>query len=200
MYSIGISEADLLIACNRSYGRADLSMRTKLDVPSGRINGIVQDLSLGGAKIEVEQPIEVGSSLWLELHKLKVFGIVRWARGNVIGVQFDVKLPKAFILSLRGETVDPEELRAVETILAARNWVMGSPSNRSKSLRLADVLGSRSEHTYDGSHASVPGRRPSSSGRHHQLKAAALNKRAFALVTCSALIGGLLGIGSVFLS
>lgn len=200
MYSIGISQTTMLDACERSYGRADLSMRTTLDVPSGRINGIVQNLSLGGAKIEVEELIEVGSSLWLTLHKLKVFAIVRWARGNVIGVQFDVKLPKAFILSLRGETVDPEELREVETVLAARNWVMGSPMNRSKSLRLADVLGSRSEHSYGGSHASVPERRPFSRGRHHQPKAAGLDKRALAFVICSALIGGLLGIGSVFLS
>lgn len=199
MYSIGISETDPLIACKRSYGRAEMSMRTTLDVPSGRVNGIVQDLSLGGARVEVEQPIEVGSSLWLALHKLKVFGIVRWARGNVIGVQFDVKLPKAFILSLRGERVDPEELRAVETILAARNWVVGSPINRSKSLRLADVLGARSEHPYGGAHASVSERRPLSRGRHQQIEAAGLNKRAFAFVICSALIGGLLGIGSVLL-
>lgn len=200
MYATGISEADLLVACKRSYGRAKLTLRTKLDVPSGRINGIIQDLSLGGAKVEVEQPIEVGSSLWLALHKLKVFGTVRWARGNAIGVQFDVKLPKSFILSLRGENVDPEELRAIETILAARNWVIGSPINRSKSLRLADVLGSRSEQPHGGSHAPVPGRRPSSRGRHHPHEAAGLNMRALAFVICSALFGGLLGIGSVFLN
>jgi len=186
------------IFCQRSFGRAELGLRTFVATTSGTVRCLVVDLSLGGAKIQPEHSIEAGSDLWLTLGNLKVFGTTRWATGDVIGIQFDEKLPKAFILHLQGGSVDPEELAAAEAMLAARDWVVGKASDCKKSERIAKVLGQTSDASLIGAHQAIaqPGPRSRSSRRRFTEW---LDRRASILVVLSALLGGLLGLASLFI-
>lgn len=183
--------------CLRNYGRADVALRGYLESPRGRTPCWVRDLSLGGARIEAEQKPAADEAVWLYVRKLKIFGTVKWVRGSLAGIQFEEKLPKSVVLSLRGEVVDPEALAEMEAMLAAQNWVIGTAVNRPKSLRLADVLGTRGNRPdkplIGGAQAPVgflPQRaRIDRSGKW----------QAAAIIAMSVAIGLLIGFGSILL-
>jgi PilZ domain len=183
--------------CLRAYGRADVVVRGYLETPHGRKPCWVRDLSLGGARLETEQILASDQSVWLSLEKLKIFGAVKWVRGNLVGIQFEEKLPKTLVLNLRGEVVDPEALSEVEAMLAAQNWVLGTPTDRPRDVRIADVLGARDRRPdqplASGVHA-PEGLRPERvrNGR-------SSNRRAAAIIALSAAIGLLLGLGSILI-
>lgn len=187
-------------SCLRSYGRAMVALPTSLETPHGRVRCLVVDLSLGGARLEADQAIEPGASLWLVLHKLRVFGTVQWARGKAIGIQFEEKLPKTLVLSLRGDRVDPKALEEVESMLVAQNWVIGTPIRRPKSVRLADVLGARHEGAEASSRSGVVGTLLSVSDSREGTNAeTGIGRRALLLIIFSAVMGSLIGLGSVVL-
>jgi hypothetical protein len=184
-------------SCLRAYGRADVELRGYLETPHGRKPCWVRDLSLGGACVEIEQILAADQSIWLSLQKLKIFGAVKWVRGNLAGIQFEEKLPKTVVLNLRGKVVDPEALSEVEATLAAKNWVIGTPTARPRSVRIADVLGARAvrpdQPLASGAQAPEgvrPGRAPN--GR-------SSNRRTAAIIALAAAIGLLLGLGSILI-
>lgn len=187
------------VFCQRSFGRAELALRTAVATTSGTVRCLVVDLSLGGAKIQPEYPIEADSDVWLTLGNLKVFGTVRWANGDVVGIQFDEKLPKAFILHLQGDSVDPDELEAAEALLAARDWVVGKSSDCTKSERLAKVLGRASDASATGAigSPSAEAQLRTRLGPSRQRSTKRLVGRAPVLVALSALLGGLIGMASL---
>lgn len=209
-------ERDTAIACQRDFGRAAMTIRTNLLTPQGKVGCHVVDLSLGGAKLEPDRALAPGASLWLALKKLKVFATVQWSRGNMIGVQFEERLPKTLMLSLRGDKVDPRELEAIETMLHARNFVIGTPINRPKALRLADILGVRGESIRVRPRRSLTARLRASLEQRRAARARAktrartldrartrerrgFNRRALLLILASALAGSGIGIASVML-
>jgi PilZ domain len=180
-------ELDKATSCLRGYGRADVTLQTHLETPHGRVRCRVVDLSIGGARVETDQIIEVGESLWLSLHKARVFGTVQWVRGTEIGVQFEQKLPKALVLSLKGESVDPKALEAVEAMLVAQDWVVGTRFHRPKGQRIVEVLGARS----NGAVGLDP---PIVSTR-----GTGIDQRALLFIFGAAVIGALIGIASVMM-
>ena len=120
---------------------------------------------------------------------------MKWVRGNLVGMQFEEKLPKSVLLNLRGEAIDPEVLAEMETMLAARNWVIGTPIDRAMNGRLAEVLGARPKPvdqplTMSGQapEGFLPIRAPMDQS----------DKRgAAAVIVMSAAIGVLAGLGSI---
>lgn len=181
------------ISCLRSYGRAKVALQTDFETPLGRARCSVIDLSLGGAQLQIDQPIDRGESLWLWLNKVKVFGTVQWARGNMIGVQFEEKLPKALVLSLRGDHVDPKALEEVEAMLVAQNWVIGTPATRPKNVRIAQVLGGPGQA--DVARAAQLGR----NSRQADRAGIGIDQRALLIFLFAALIGTMAGIASFML-
>jgi hypothetical protein len=191
------TESTTAARCLRTYGRADVALRGYLESPLGRTICWVRDLSLGGARIETEQKIAPDQSIWLNLGKLKIFGTAIWVRGNLVGIQFEEKLPKSIVLNLRGEVVAPETLAEMEAMLAAQNWVIGTPMDRPKSLRIADVLGGRgkrSDQPLAGAVHAPEGFRPERAAIDRSSK-----RRAATIIALSAAIGSLLGLGSVLI-
>jgi hypothetical protein len=200
MAYVGPLGVDKKTSCLRSYGRADVELQTSIETPLGRFRCLVLDLSLGGARILADQTVEPGEALWLSLHKVKVFGTVQWARGNEIGVKFEEKLPKAIVLSLRGDSVDPKALEAVEAMLDAQDWVVGSPTTRPKSMRIAEVLGSRNEHSGGSKRPGVARALPTDSKSRDGIHAGTgIDRRALLLILFAAVTGSLIGIASVLL-
>lgn len=192
-----LSESTTGATCLRTYGRADVLLRGHIETPHGRKPCWVRDLSLGGARIETEQILASDQSIWLSLQKLKIFGAVKWVRGNLAGIQFDEKLPKTVVLNLRGEVVDAEALCELEAMLAAKNWVIGSPADRPRSVRMMDVIGARErrpdQQLASGAHA------PESLRPERDPNGRSSSRRAAATIALSAAIGLLLGLGSIFI-
>ena len=160
-------------------------------MPIGSIACIICDISLGGAKIKADQPVPIGESLWIALGRVKVFATVQWVRGKQIGVKFDEKLPKALVLRLRGEAVDPKALEDAEAKLIAQKWEGGRAARKSKDGRIADVLGTWNPGSIASSQASGSGNRRSSRSA---------TRGAVSLLLYAALFGALIGIGTFILT
>jgi hypothetical protein len=183
--------------CLRTYGRGDVALRGYLESPLARTPCWVRDLSLSGARIETEQNLAPDQSIWLSVRKLKIFGTVKWVRGNLAGIQFEEKLPKSIVLNLCGEVVDPEALAAMEAMLAAQNWVIGTPTDRPRNVRIADVLGARgkrSDQPLAGVAQAPEGFQPEKAPIERSSK-----RRAATVIALSAAIGLLLGLGSILI-
>lgn len=165
-------------------------MPASLEMPMGPISCTICDISLGGAKIKVDHPVPVGESLWLALGKVRVFATVQWVRGKQIGVKFEEKLPKALVLSLRGEAVDPKALEDAEAKLIAQKWEGGRAARSSKDERIADVLGTWNPGSIASSQTGRAGRRRSGK----EASGAGLS-----LLLYAGLLGALVGVGSYFL-
>jgi hypothetical protein len=128
---------------------------------------------------------------------MKIFGNVKWVRDNLVGIQFEEKLPKSVVLDLRGEVVDPETLAEMEAMLAARNWVIGTPMDRSKTERMADVLGRRkrrSDQSRDEDRQAQEGLALAKA-----LVDPSSKQRAAILISLSASLGLLVGLGSILI-
>lgn len=197
MVSLNTAKLAASEAFHRTYGRADVTLRGYLDSPLGRTPCSIRDLSLGGARVETDQKLAPDQSIWLSLRKLRIFGTVKWVRGNLVGIQFEEKLPKSIVLNLRGEAVDSETLAEMEAMLAAQSWVIGAPVDRPRSLRLVDVLGARGKQpdkpVTSGAQAAgdfLPEKSTiDQSGK----------RRAAAVIAMSAVIGLLIGLGSILI-
>ena len=165
-------------------------MPASLEMPMGSISCTICDVSLGGAKIEIDHAVPVGESLWLALGKVRVFATVQWVRGKQIGVKFEEKLPKALVLSLRGETVDPKALEDAEARLVAQKWEGGRPAAHAKEVRIADVLGTWNPGSIASSQSGRAGRRRSGKDA---------SGTGLSLLVYAGLLGALVGVGSYFL-
>ena len=60
-----------------------------------RLYGVsTRDISQGGVKLDIDQPIDAGTEVVLELDKFRPLpGTVRWCQGNVCGVSFAKLIP-----------------------------------------------------------------------------------------------------------
>lgn len=184
--------------CRRALGRAVVGVRSRLATSAEAIEVEIADLSLCGARIEAARALSVAQCVWLDLGRRKVFGEIKWTRGTTFGVEFEEKLPKALVLSLCGGVVDAQELAEVETVGAARDWVVGTGVERSKSVRLYEVLGGRG----------LPGDRPVASraspqrqawpGRFfRQQQGESVPKFLPRVILAAVVLGGLAGVLSV---
>ena len=186
------------ISCLRSYGRANVNLHSSLSTPHGSVRCLVLDLSIGGARVVMDQTMEVGEALWLSLHKVKVFGSVQWVRGKEIGVKFEEKLPKALVLSLRGDNVDPQALEAIEAMLVAQDWAVGTPAARPKSVRIAEVLGAPNQNlARSGRSGGVAAPRSVGDSRTEARSENGIVRQALLLILFSAVTGALIGIATV---
>lgn len=145
MEAVAVQDAPSDGACQRGLGRAQVALDSVIEIPRGRFKCQVFDLSLEGARVSFEEPVKPGQNLWLKLGSLRVFGTIQWAKGGMIGVRFDEKLPKAFVLYLLGESVSREAYREAEILLAARDWVVGAVPMKTGSMSAADMLSARSK-------------------------------------------------------
>lgn len=126
----------------RNAGRALLAFPSKLALSEGNFNCVLEDISLGGARISCDRNIEFGRELWLKFDRFKVFGIIAWSYGREYGIEFEERIPKAIILEMQGYAVDLEAYEKDQGMVAAKAYVLGEGRVvRSPLMRLLDVVG-----------------------------------------------------------
>ena len=81
------SDADV-----RRHGRHRIMLAATFFSVHGEANGVLLDVSEGGAMLSASPPPPVGCRLLLERQNVELPGIVRWVEGNRFGIQFEEPL------------------------------------------------------------------------------------------------------------
>ena len=114
----------------RSAPRLRLAIPAKLVSLSGSVRCILIDLSLTGAQVGLERPVNEGADVFLQIAGLEPFGsVVRQAvgpNGGKNGIVFEKPLEKDDVLFVRAYAERYEEEEKQFLINEARNWVMGT--------------------------------------------------------------------------
>lgn len=84
----------------RRHGRHRIMLAATFFSVHGEANGVLLDVSQGGAMLSASPPPPVGCRLLLERQNLEVPGIVRWVEGNRFGVQFEEPLSEPVVMAL----------------------------------------------------------------------------------------------------
>lgn len=84
----------------RRHGRHRIMLAATFFSVHGEANGVLLDVSQGGAMLSASPPPPVGCRLLLERQNLEVPGIVRWVEGNRFGVQFEEPLNESIVMAL----------------------------------------------------------------------------------------------------
>lgn len=187
----------------RRDGRASLSFPCTIILPDGKFPCALKDISLGGARIETDCTLEPGRTLWLRFDEYEAFATVMWVRGGECGVKFEDRLPKIIVMKVQGYAVDMDEYQAAQGRRAARSWVIGEESSPPKSplIKLLDVLGPKSRDKF-ASCAKCDNGEPCGvhcGYKQYRRHKGAYRLRAIAYLALAALVGAMLGIGSVLI-
>lgn len=198
---MALAEPDQDGAANRRRtGRAMLAFPGKLALSDGNFDCIVEDLSLGGARITCFRAITPDREAWLKFDRFKVFGTINWRDGNEYGVAFEEALPKRVILEMRDHAADISGYERRQATLAAKDHVIGDgPVGRSRFLRMLDVLGPIDRTSYSACPQCEGGKPCATHCGQKQLRRAK-KLRIAALLALAAAIGAAAGIGSVLLA
>ena len=87
----------------------------------------VREVSLTGARLEGPSLPEQDEEFVLTLGSLKAFAMVKWVRGTMCGVQFDVPLGENELRQLKREApVGMISRQVVEMKQAYEDWVTGA--------------------------------------------------------------------------
>ena len=71
----------------------------------GEANGVLLDVSQGGAMLSASPPPPVGCRLLLERQNVELPGVVRWVQGNRFGIQFEEPLTDDEVMALVSKSV-----------------------------------------------------------------------------------------------
>ena len=188
---------------HRRDGRAPLSFPCTIVLPDGKFPCELKDISLGGARIRADCKLEQGRTLWLTFDEYEAFATVMWARGGEYGVKFEDRLPKVIVMKVQGYSVDMDEYQAAQGRRAAKSWVNGEESSPPKSplIRLLEVVGPRSRDKF-ASCAKCDNGEPCAAHcgyKQYRKQKGEYRVRAIAYLGLAAILGALLGIGSVWI-
>lgn len=111
--------------CSRILGRAMIRLPASILMIDGRENCWINDISLGGARIETNRLPEVREPLILRTEILDVFAMTIWAAGTEAGIRFDDKISKESLFHLRDLAHGWRRYIKGLGMVAARDWVAG---------------------------------------------------------------------------
>ena len=84
----------------RRHGRYRIMLAATFYSVHGEANGVLLDVSQGGAMLSASPPPPVGCRLLLERQSFEIPGVVRWVEGNRFGVQFEEPLAEPIVQGL----------------------------------------------------------------------------------------------------
>lgn len=109
----------------RGHARARLNLRARLVTFSGTHPCTVVDLSCTGARIASAQAVRVGATVVVDGIASELFGTIVWAEKGCFGMAFEIPLPLAEVVTLRGDADRAPEHERRASIEYARRWVQG---------------------------------------------------------------------------
>lgn len=112
-------------SCRRWNGRAALAIPAKLSLPDGDVRCVLDDLSLGGARLTVEQVPKCGSLAFLKFEDYMIFASVLWVQGKQCGLLFEERLAKSDLLHMLADARRVAEYEDSRTRDQAQAWVTG---------------------------------------------------------------------------
>ena len=184
-------------ANRRTAGRAHLAFPSKLALSEGDFKCLLEDLSLGGARISCDRKIECGREIWLGFDRYKLFGTITWVHGREYGIEFDERIPKSIILEMQGYAADYEAYDEHQGMVAARAYVVGEGQVlHSPLMRLLDVVGPINREKFSECPNCERGDVCAQHCGHKKFKRAQLTRIAF-YFSLAALTGAVIGIGSL---
>ena len=84
----------------RRHGRHRIMLAATFFSVHGQANGVLLDVSQGGAMLSASPPPPIGCRLLLERQNIELPGIVRWTEGNRFGIQFEEPLTEDEVMAL----------------------------------------------------------------------------------------------------
>ncbi len=176
-----------------------MSFPGKLALSDGNFDCVLEDLSLGGARVSSDRAIEQGREVWLKFDRFEVFGTITWANGGQYGIEFEERLPKSVILEMQGYAVDFDDYEEYHSKIAAKAHVIGdAPPLRSPLMRMLEVVGPIDRKNFEACLECESGIPCATHCGHKKYRRAQLTRVVFYLAL-AALIGAAIGIGSVLL-
>lgn len=185
--------------CRRGAGRAHLTFPGKLALSDGNFACMLEDLSLGGARISCSRKTETGREVWLEFDRFKVFGTIAWAHGSQYGINFEERIPKRIVLEMQGYAANIEEYDKHQSMIEAKSHVLGEDHVvRSPLMRRLDVVGPTNRANFSDCPRCERGDPCSTHRGQKHFNPTQIARTAFYLAF-AALIGAALGIVSLLL-
>ena len=105
--------------------------RLKLGVPAGFVmthetrRCLLDDISVNGARIRMDDPLEPGRTGFICFHRLRLFCSVTWWRNGECGVQFDRRLPTEDMEGFLWIVQNPKAYRRLCEESGAHDWSQG---------------------------------------------------------------------------
>jgi hypothetical protein len=106
----------------RSYNRLKLGVPAVLVLAHGRVNCLLDDVSVSGAKVRTETPIAQGQSAELLFDRHRVFCAVSWSRAGQAGLSFVDPLAQSDMQRLLWIAENREQWEAQRETIGARAW------------------------------------------------------------------------------
>jgi len=113
------------LTCRRWDGRAPMDIPARLMLSGSNEACLLEDLSMGGARIAMPGPPRCGAEAFLEFGTYQVYCSVVWVRGEECGIKFDQRLPKQVIIQMREFARNVDLIEAKELRSAAQGWSTG---------------------------------------------------------------------------
>lgn len=124
--SVSSSRSDERQCCDRKFGRARLGLPAKLTLVGGREHCRISDLSLDGAKIEIDLVPELGEAVLLIVDGHELFGSIVWVGSGCAGIRFEEHITKKSLLHFGALAPSWQRYVNGKTWEAAQDWVNGA--------------------------------------------------------------------------
>jgi len=82
----------------------------KLQCGAEEISATIVNVSVGGMRLRVSDPVQVGEVVTLEVGRLRFTGTVRWSRPPMCGLRLPTPLGRTELAVIRRVTPSPETI------------------------------------------------------------------------------------------
>ena len=106
--------------------RARLGIDGRLILLDGPVPCRIENLSIGGARLQTDSPLKLGCPGILKIHDTDAFGEIVWQARGRAGFKFDDLLDDQAVIRLRHLTPEILEMQTNHVALFAQRWVEGN--------------------------------------------------------------------------
>ena len=125
MKPLGFKHADSVIG-RRSQSRLRVRLPARVITLSGTFSAILADLSMGGARIQMERALKPGAEAVLQWGPYEAFGEICWVGDGLCGIRFHDFLSPRTVVATR-DLDDTEHLGSDRELTreTVREWAEG---------------------------------------------------------------------------